>query len=327
MSRSTDETVGFRGVVNRILYGSGDTRLRATWRICLPLLVGLSLYVGSQIAIPLGLRAVVGDVSGTSDVGWTLVLLTLVAAVIAVSGLLAVTVASRLDNRPVRKYGFDVSARWGREFVVGVLIGVVASFGAVLYQVARGYATLRPEATGVGVDSTLLGGLAVVVMLFFFLSNNVFEEILFRAILIQNAVEGLRHRAVGKTAAVVVALAASAPLFGATHLLGGGGPADVLTSLIGGVLFGTAYVLSGQLSLPTGVHFGGVAILTVLQEPVSQNPELTLPSVLVLDGLGDASLAQSVELWTVRAAVGLVLVCGWVYYATGEISVADEIYP
>lgn len=327
MSRSENDNVGVRGVVNRILYGSEDTRLRATWRICLPLLVGLALYVGSQAAIPLGLRSVIGDVSGTSDVRWTLVLLTLVAAVIAVSGLLAVTVASRLDNRPVRSYGFDVSARWGTEFVVGVLIGVIASSGAVLYQVARGYATLRPETTGVGVDSTLLGGLAVVVMLFFFLSNNVFEEILFRAILIQNAVEGLRFRSVGKTAAVVVALAVSAPLFGSIHLLGGGGPADVLTSLIGGVLFGAAYVLSGQLSLPTGVHFGGVAILTVLQEPVSQNPELTLPSVLVLDGLGDASLAQSVELWTVRAAIGLVLIFGWVYYSTGDISVADEIYP
>jgi len=326
MSQSTDTSIEGRGVVNRLLYGSKDTRLRATWRVCLPLFVGYTLYVGSQIVIPLGLRSIIGDVSGTSNIVWTLVLLTLITAVIAVSGLLAITVASRLDSRPIWRYGFNMSTRWGIEFIAGVLIGVIASIGAVLYQIARGYGTLHPETTGVGIDSMLLGGLAVVVLLLFFLSNNVFEEILFRAIFIQNATEGLRLRSMGKTAAVVVALAASAPIFGMMHLLGGGGLADVLTSLIGGLLFGTAYVLSGQLALPTGVHFGGVAILTFLQEPVSQNPELTLPSVLVVRGIGDASFAQSVELWVVRAAVGVLLICGWVYYSTGEISIDERTF-
>lgn len=325
MSQSTDNSIGVRGVVNRLLYGSKDTRLRATWRVCLPLLAGFIPYLGGQIVIRLGLRSVIGDVSGTSDILWTLVLLTLLAGVIAVSGLIAVTVASRLDNRPTWGYGFNVSTGWGIEFLVGVLIGVIASIGAVLYQVARGYATLHPEPTGVGVDSMLLGGLAVVVMLLFFLSNNAFEEILFRAIFIQNAAEGLRMRSMGNTGAVVVALAASAPIFGMTHLLGSGGLADVLTSLIGGVLFATAYVLSGQLSLPIGVHFGGVAILTFLQEPVSQEPELTLPSLLVAEEIGSVSLAQSVELWVVRAAIGMFLICGWVYYSTGEIAIAEEV--
>jgi hypothetical protein len=164
-------------------------------------------------------------------------------------------------------------------------------------------------------------------MLLFFLSNNVFEEILFRAIVIQNAAEGLRTRSVGNTSAVVIALVASAPVFGILHLLGNGGMADVLTSLVGGFLFGTAYVLTGQLSLPIGVHFGGVAILTFLQQPVSQEPELTLPSVIVVEGIGNASLAQSVELWIVRAGIGIALICVWVYYSTGEIAIADEIHP
>lgn len=176
MSQSADKSIGVRGIVNRLLYGSKDTRLRATWRVCLPLLAGFMPYLGGQIVIRLGLRSVIGDVSGTSDILWTLVLLTLLAVVIAVSGLIAVTVASRLDNRPIWGYGFNVSTGWGIEFLVGVLIGVIASIGAVLYQVARGYATLHPEPTGVGVDSMLLGGLAVAVMLLFFLSNSMFEE-------------------------------------------------------------------------------------------------------------------------------------------------------
>jgi membrane protease YdiL (CAAX protease family) len=125
----------------------------------------------------------------------------------------------------------------------------------------------------------------------------------------------------------MIALVASTPIFGLLHLLGNSGLADVLTSLVGGFLFGTAYVLSGQLSLPIGVHFGGVAIITLLQEPVSQSPELTLPSIFVVDGIVDISLAQSVELWIVRATVGIVLICVWVYYSTGEIAIAEEVYP
>lgn len=326
VSQSTEKGSGDRGFVTRLLYGSEDTRLRATWRVCIPLIAGLVLYLAGQIVVPLGLRSFVGDVSGTSAVLWTLALLTLVAAVIAMSGLFALVVASRLDERPYANYGFNVSTRWGAEFLVGVLIGVSASIGAVLYPVARGYATLHIEPIGIGVDSMLLGGLVVIVMLLFFLANNVFEEILFRAIFIQNAAEGLRTRSIGKTASVVVALGASAPIFGMLHLLGNGGMADVLTSLVAGLLFATAFVLTGRMSLPIGVHFGGVAILTFLQEPVSQNPELTLPSVMVVDGIGSASLVQSVELWVVRATIGVILIAAWVYYSAGEIAIADEVY-
>lgn len=323
---STEKESGNRGLVTQLLYGSEDTRFRATWRVCIPLTAGLVLYLAGQIAVPLGLRSFVGDVSGTSAILWTLALLTLLALVIAVSGLFALSVASRLDERPYTSYGFNVSTQWGVEFLIGVLIGVSASIGAVLYPVARGYATLHVEPTGIGVDSMLLGGLVVIIMLLFFLANNVFEEILFRAIFIQNAAEGLRTRTIGTTASIVGAIGASAPLFGLLHVLGNGGMAEVLTSLVAGLLFATAYVLTGQLSLPIGVHFGGVALLTFLQEPVSQQPELTLPSIMVVDGIGSASLAQSVELWIARATIGVFLIVAWVYYSTGEVAIAKELY-
>jgi len=327
MSETKDGSSGMRDFIHRLLYGSRDKRLRATWRVFIPLFAALVPYLGGQIVIPMALQSVIGDVSGTSAVLQTLTLFILLATVITVSGLVALTIASRLDNRPPTSYGFVLSTQWGVDFLVGTVIGVSASIGAVLYQVLRGYATLRPDLTGVGVDSMLLGVLVVVVLLVFFLSNNVFEEIVFRAIFIQNATEGLEKRSVEKTTAVIIVLVTSTPIFGILHLLGNSGLADVLTSLVGGFLFGTAYILSGQLSLPIGVHFGGVAIITLLQEPVSQSPELTLPSVFVVEGITNISLTQSVELWIVRAAVGIILICGWVYYSDGEIAIAEEVYP
>ncbi|MUV59330.1 CPBP family intramembrane metalloprotease [Halobacterium sp. CBA1126] len=314
-----------RTLAARLLYGSDDGRLRATWRVVLPVLTGLTLYLAGQIAVPLGVRAVLGDVSGQRALLWALVLFVLLAFVIAASGFVAVLVAARLDQRPPASYGLDLSRRWGGEFLVGVLIGVIASVGAVLYYAATSEASLQVELTGVGVDSIGLTVLAVAALLLFYLANNVFEELLFRAIFIRTAAGGLQARSLSPPAAVALAVVVSAPVFGLLHLVGSGGVAAVLTSAIAGLLFATAYVLCGQLSLPLGVHFGGVAILTVMQDPVSQSPRLTLPSVFVVDGLGSASLAQSVELWGVRAAIGIALLVAWTYYATGDIEFADEL--
>ncbi|MDQ2074746.1 CPBP family intramembrane glutamic endopeptidase [Haloarcula sp. H-GB4] len=325
MSENISVSSGITDLIHRLLYGSEDTRLRATWRVVIPVFAALVTYLGGRIVMRIAFQSVIGNVSRTSVVLQTLTPLILTATLMIASGLVALAVASRLDNRPLTSYGFAWSTQWVVDFLVGTIIGVSALICTVLYQVARGYATLRTDLTGVGVDSIPLGVLVVVALLVFSLSNNVFEEIVFRTIFIQNAAEGLVKRSVGKRTAVMLALVASTPIFGIWHLLGGGLSA-VLTSLVGGFLFGTAYILSGQLSLPIGVHFGGVALLILTQQPFSQNPELTLPSLFVVE-IANISLAQSIEIWVVRAAVGIVLICAWVYYSAGEIAIAEEVRP
>lgn len=326
MTRELISESNDQGIVRRAFYGAEGTGVRATWRVAIPLVAGLVVYLGGQIAVQSLASLFISDVAGNTAVILTLVVLTVLAIVIVTSGLLALVVATRLDERSYASYGFERSSQWGREFLVGIVIGVIASTGAILYQSGRGFATLQMETTGTGADSIFLGILVVIVTLVFYLSNNVFEEVLFRAIFIKNSAEGLRSRSLGVLPAVVLASAVSTLLFGLLHLLGEGGINDVVTSSVAGILFAVAYVLTGRLSLPIGVHFGGVFIVTFLQERVSQNSELTLPSLFVVEGIETGSTVEVVELWAVRAAIGVLLICMWVYYSCGGLSIAEEVY-
>ncbi|RKD97298.1 CPBP family intramembrane glutamic endopeptidase [Halopiger aswanensis] len=325
MAESTIDDSPDRSIGERLLYDSSGARLRALWRVLVPLLVAVAIYAAGQSLVnrfAAGLLEPIAD--GTSRVVATAVLFVALSAVIALAGVAGLLVASRLDRRPLSSYGLDVSGRWLRDFAAGILIGVVAAAGAIGYLAARGDVALSPSVTGVGVDSPPLGGLVVLVLLLFLLANNAFEEIVFRAIVIGNAVEGFRSGASNATVAVVGAVVVSLPVFGALHLLGGG-PMAVVTSAIGGILFATAYVLTGRLALPIGVHFGGLADLSIRQQPLSTDPELTLPSVVVAELTGDPSFLTGIELWAVRLLLGVALICLWVYATDGEVSIADRV--
>lgn len=331
MAESTVDRESNRSASDTLLYGSSDTRLRATWRVLAPLVVAIALYVTGHALLETVVTSVLetwmktGETSAVVATAGFFIGLSITIALSAVAGLL---VASRLDHRPVSSYGFARSRGWIADFAAGILIGVAASAGAVGYQAARGDLTLSVSVTGVGVDSAALGGLVLVVVLVFLLVNNVFEEVVFRAILIPNAAAGLYarfgSRSIGAT--VVVAVAVSLPVFGALHVLGGG-LAAIVTSAIGGILFATAYVLTGRLGLPIGVHFGGIAALSLEQQPLAADPELTLPSVVVAEWVGTPSLLVSVELWTVRLLLGVVLVCVWVYATYGDLSITERVLP
>ena len=333
MAESTVDRESNRSASDTLLYGSSDTRLRATWRVLAPLVVAIALYVAGHVLLETVVTSVLetwmktGETSAVVATAGFFIGLSITIALSAVAGLL---VASRLDRRSVSSYGFARSRGWIADFAAGILIGVAASAGAVGYQAARGDLTLSVSVTGVGVDSAALGGLVLVVVLVFLLVNNVFEEVVFRAVLIPNAAAGLYarfgSRSFGATATVVVAVAVSLPVFGALHVLGGG-LAAIVTSAIGGILFATAYVLTGRLGLPIGVHFGGIAALSLEQQPLAADPELTLPSVIVAEWVGTPSLLVSVELWTVRLLLGVVLVCGWVYATYGDLSITERVLP
>ncbi|ARS89094.1 CPBP family intramembrane glutamic endopeptidase [Natrarchaeobaculum aegyptiacum] len=314
-----------RSLADRLRYGSTDGRLRATWRLLAALLVGFVIYIGGHLFVPAVVADALGSVDGVSAVGATVVIFVGFVVTIAIATGASLLVASRLDRRPLTSYGFALSRRWYVDFVAGVLIGVVASIGTVSYQALRGQVSLSVTVTGVGVDSALLGGVVLVAMLAFLLAGNVFEEVLFRSIFITTVAEGLRSRSVGAGTAVVAGVLASLPVFGVFHVLGGG-IGLIVTSAIGGVLFAVAYVLTGQLGLPIGVHFGGVAIVSIGQEPISAEPALTLPSILVAEQATTPSLATGVETWTVRMLIGVALVCAWVYLVYGDLSVTDRLY-
>ncbi|SDQ43950.1 CPBP family intramembrane glutamic endopeptidase [Natronobacterium texcoconense] len=311
------------GIVDRVLYG-GDTRLRATWRVLVPLVVAITVYVLGLLAVQQFVGAG-GEPSpnGAVDVQEGIAGSVAIIVVIGVATTAALLVASRLDRRPITRYGLEFSRAWWRDFGGGVAIGLVASGSMIAFSVGAGQMTAEVELTGVGVDSAAVTAVVLAVLVGFVLANNVLEEVLFRGIVITNAAEGLRERSFGVVPAVGAAVAVSLPLFGLFHVLGGGA-ALVITSAIAGIYFAAGYVLTGQLALPIGVHFGGIVTYSVQQATLLGG--LTLPSIVVVETATDPSMLTAFGSQFARVVVGVALIAVWVYVVYGQVSIDDGVY-
>lgn len=155
---------------------------------------------------------------------------------------------------------------------------------------------------------------------FFMLSNNIFEEVLFRGIVLEQTARGLRPHANRISTVITGALIISTVIFGLFHFPVNG-VEGVVTSIIGGVLFGAAYLLTGRLAVAIGVHFGWVPIATVLQEFLGY----PLPSVVVAE-VEEISPLLGVELWLVRVIAGVALLVGLSYVMQGEVRIHERFY-
>ena len=86
--------------LHSIVWGQETGRIRAVWRVLVPVLVGfLALRLAGAAALGFDLNR--GEMMLTSFAGTTLVML----AVLGVS-------ARYLDRRPVREYGYTLSRNW-----------------------------------------------------------------------------------------------------------------------------------------------------------------------------------------------------------------------
>lgn len=96
-------------------------------------------------------------------------------------------------------------------------------------------------------------GLFQTVILFFCVG--ICEELFFRGYQLRNLAEGLNHPRIGSRAALVSGYTLSSLSFGLLHI---GNPyASVLSTInifIAGLFLGLGYILTGELSIPIGIH-------------------------------------------------------------------------
>lgn len=152
-------------------------------------------------------------------------------------------ITARLERRAVVELARPrvaplVAGTVGGVALAAIVIGVIALLGG--YQV-----------TGWG---TLSGALTVVGMM---CAVAVAEEVLFRAVILR-----LLQRALGTW----IALAGSAVLFGLVHLLNPGATlwGAVAIAVEAGLMLGAAFVATGSLWLPVGLHLGwNIALVAV----------------------------------------------------------------
>ncbi|GAB3020514.1 CPBP family intramembrane glutamic endopeptidase [Bowmanella dokdonensis] len=158
--------------------------------------------------------------------------------------LLVTWACTRLRGEPLKSVGFVLDRRWIREFGAGTLLGatLMALIVAIIWATGGVSLALDPQRS---LDALCYG-------LFMFLCVALFEETLFRGFVFQRLIEGI---------GLWPAQLALAMLFAAGHWDNPDmqGTTLMIASLdlaIGAMLLGLAYVRTGSLALPVGIHLG-----------------------------------------------------------------------
>ena len=283
-----------------LVWSQKTGRVRAVWRVLVPVLTGfLALQLAGAVALTLGVNR--GQMMLAAFAGTTLVM----SAIVGIS-------ARYLDRRPLRAYGYSLSREWLFDLVVGTGIGTFVV--AMTFVVARYTGSLRVTSNTLVPDVATLGWL--VVFLAAFLGVSFYEEFIYRGAFVTNAVEGLTARGVTPPVATAVALLVSTLTFAFVHLPGAvAADASVVlvavkTGLLGG-LFGVAYLRSGELALPMGVHLGvNYALMNVFGIGGAETPGVPTLVTVEHTATGLWSPARGIPIVGAILA-GYVLVFGW----------------
>lgn len=226
----------------RTIFISNQHRLRCGWRILLQ-------FAGFFI-----LLIAVDSVEHAAEIKHSLPLALLSSFVyLAGIGGMAWLFARGIDRRSPRDYGFRMCREWRLDFGVGFLLGAGTLTAVFAAEWGMGWLRVTSLYQTIFTGPFILAGIAALLSL---LAVGVGEEFTFRGYQIKNLAECISGgRRV--TLAPAVALLITAVIFGVLHmanpnatLLGG------MNVVLAGLLLGWAYLVTGELALPIGLHFG-----------------------------------------------------------------------
>jgi len=255
--------------VTSIFWNSEQRRIRTFWRVIsfvLVWIIGFSLL--SSVVLTLFAPGLLrGFMVTAARLGWSLVALWFTSI--------------WFDRRTPGDVGFilhDRSRRWlWSDFVGGLAVISLLFTTLLLIDLVTG----TVEIVGVlqAPDGSFLP--AILLALWIAVAVGITEEVVFRAYVLRNAAEGLGGRWAGKHPMIVLALIVSSIVFALFHS-GNSNASELVYHVLSGIFFGLAYLLTGSLALPIGLHIANnFFILNVFS---SQHDAVTL---VVLDSVRD----------------------------------------
>jgi len=307
------------GWVRRVLFpfwNRSEQRPRAVWRVIGALVVALAVpsILGVVALRPLDLPMVAVQLVSNGT-----------AALVAL--VVVVVWARYVDRRAVRDYGFGVGREWWVMLALGALAALLGWGGALATDIALGWASIAAVLSpGVGGISFLPSFVAFALAWVFV---GVWEEAIFRGVVMRNAIEGLNGTRISFRWALAGGWVVSSVLFGVLHFGQAASPLALVFWVVAGLVLGLAYLLTDQLAVPIGLHFAfdfgvnnvfglasvreaGTAVPTILR------PEFSGSDVFV----GIAGAVNTV--WLLGIGALAVAVIGWQY---GSLRPRIEPYP
>ncbi|WP_049921083.1 CPBP family glutamic-type intramembrane protease [Halopiger djelfimassiliensis] len=304
-----------RSLTETILRGETDTRLWATWRVLIPFGLFVLATAGASVtALVVPFDSLPSELAVS---GLTVAVLT--------AGVLLVS-ARYLDRRSPSDYGFHRDRTWWLDLAAGTVLGVVLT--GLLFLASYGLGSVRIDDVLSAGTGPLLAALVLTIVGTGFWAT--VEEVVFRGIVVPNAAEGLAGRGLGRSAALVGGVVVSTTVFAVPHLSFGAVPGGVPPALLvlswtmSGLLYGLAYLLTGSLALPVGLHFASNAAVNVLFFGGLDDATAAVPALVRVEVLSSGAWYPIHGLLdSLITIVGLAAVVGWVYWTRGTVSL-DE---
>ncbi|MFD1686293.1 type II CAAX endopeptidase family protein [Halobellus litoreus] len=242
-TRGTDRRRQFTRTLLAPLWNRTEHRPRALWRI---LGAFVLVAVGSQVLPPVlfGNRDLPPSVLGAAQNAFTVIIVLLVAVVWAWN----------VDRRRLTDYGLDVGPEWIRDAAAGAVIAFLVWGMALGVHLSVGWAHISAVLSPGVAANALPVSQALIAFSVQFLLVGIWEELLFRGIVLTNAAEGLQLRWLSERGAVLAGLGTSSLLFGVVHVDQAASLPALAFWVLMGVVLGSAYVVTDSLAVPIGLH-------------------------------------------------------------------------
>lgn len=309
--------VGLTGIgLMELVRERDSTRVRASLRGILPAGASLTLFLGGNQVLGTLVESVSEANPSAAVLLGSIVQLALYVVLIGAT----VWGAAVLERRPYTAFGLNVDGGWLRRFAAGMAITLIGIAVSLWWANRRGFRDVALADPGIsGPDDPLLVGIVVALFVCYFLLGNVYEEVVYRRIMLGNFVEGLTARGISPTLAVVAATSSSLLLFGIYHVPLRGNVVVALDAALTGIPFAVAYLLTNDLGLPVGIHFGRILIEFL------HGLERGEFEVIAIVEITHDTLLANLEVKLLR--IGFICLCIllWVYLTRGEIRMAETI--
>jgi membrane protease YdiL (CAAX protease family) len=234
------------------------------------------------------------------------------ATAFALMILVVLLLAGRLlDHRRIADYGLHLNRRWWTDLARGLGLGAGLMLGVLALELAMGWVSVTHTfvaSPGQPFAATILLGLVAVAAVAFG------EEASYRGYPIKNLTEAFGR----SRSADVATVSLPALFFGMAHMSNPGATwLSTTNTVIFGALFGTAYLLTGELAFPIGLHLAWDYLQAFVFGVV--NTGAHYGSVLVLAPSGGSAarwigLPYGVEagiLGTIAFTTGFVIIVAW----------------
>jgi len=232
-------------VIKNIFWNTEQARLRAGFRILIQLTAFFILMKG---------LAALFDIPGEITGNMSLWIYLAVAAVRLFRVLISVWLSGRfLDHRPFADFGLRLNKKWWQDLGFGLGLGILLIGGVFLIELAAGWVMVSDTLHTANTEQAFIVPFFVFLILFGCVGFS--EELNSRGYHLTNIAEGVNFKGIDPKYSIVIAVFLSSILFGIFHL---GSPGANLISIfiifLMAILLSIAYVLTGRLAMPIGVH-------------------------------------------------------------------------